>query len=291
MHRESTEGDGFGFEVMPCTPMALPSHRQTAAAFDALFVRTDNAPALALDADGIEGPLAVQRAAIIRGKRWPVGTVLRVQFLDGTTEAQDRLLAQARRIAEHAALDFVPVASGGDIRVSFRRPGLWSNLGTDARLVSPSEPTLNLQGFDDPRTPEAEWPRAGLHELFHAVGAEHEQSRREFSQLADVDGLVRYWMKSQGWDFETASFQYAVMFGPGGLIQSDFDPKSLMMYPVPRPFLKDPRHPVPGGLDADANDWATLAVAYPGRWTPPKSIKIRSYLAAGSLAPPDPGAC
>src|SRR5918912_958189 len=72
-------------------------------------------------------------AALVTALKWPNGQVLRVRFLDGDPDVQDRVAGYARKWSDYASIGFeFGDDPGAEIRISFRYPGSWSYIGTDA---------------------------------------------------------------------------------------------------------------------------------------------------------------
>jgi hypothetical protein len=130
--------------------------------------------------------------------RWPVGSVVRVAFLDGDSALHAKIAAATTPVTESAnlTLDFGhdPVTGSfrrwteadtvlqAEIRVSFDMPGYWSLVGTDSTdsTISPGAPmgggpgqrSLNLTRFAT-ALPE-QWQGTVRHEFLHALAFKHE---------------------------------------------------------------------------------------------------------------------
>lgn len=130
--------------------------------------------------------------------RWPVGSVVRVAFLDGDTSLHDDIVAATAEITDVAnlALDFGLDPSTGayrrwtesdtvgkaEIRVSFDMGGYWSLVGTDSTdtTIAPGGPigggpgqrSLNLGGFKASKPQD--WRGTVRHEFLHALAFQHE---------------------------------------------------------------------------------------------------------------------
>jgi hypothetical protein len=130
--------------------------------------------------------------------RWPVGSVVRVAFLDGDTALHADIASATAPIAEivNLTLDFgLDPATGtyrrwsetdsllqAEIRVSFDMPGYWSLVGTDSTDATiaaggpiggaPGQRSLNLGGYKTSK-PQG-WQGTVRHEFLHALAFEHE---------------------------------------------------------------------------------------------------------------------
>lgn len=86
------------------------------------------------------------RLAVPVERKWSNGREVAVAFLDAHADLHQRVMAVADSWTEHANLTFewdVPLTEA-DVRVTFAGAGSWSQVGTDARLVPKTEPTLCL---------------------------------------------------------------------------------------------------------------------------------------------------
>jgi hypothetical protein len=221
------------------------------------YLPTDEfAPALAL------GPRA--EAIVLFRKLWPNGSVLRIQFLEGSSEQRSLALLQARWWSEHANLRFVVSdAPDAEIRVTFDpNDGAWSYLGTDCRSIPRGEPTMNL-GFQDGGT--------SAHEFGHAIGLAHEHQNpqggiqwNEAEVIRDLSGPPNYWTVEQ--------IRHNVLnkYSLDQIRGTDFDPDSIMLYPFPARWTTN-------GIATYANevlsttDASFIATTYPKDGTTPSN--------------------
>jgi hypothetical protein len=130
--------------------------------------------------------------------RWPVGSVVRVAFLDGDATLHSDIAAAAAPITDvmNLTLDFgLDPATGqyrrwaetdtvlqAEIRVSFDMAGYWSLVGTDSTDVTiapagpiggkPGQRSLNLGGFKTSKPQR--WDGIVRHEFLHALAFQHE---------------------------------------------------------------------------------------------------------------------
>jgi hypothetical protein len=130
---------------------------------------------------------------------WPVGSVVRVAFLDGDTSLHDDVASATGQIADamNLTLDFGLDEEAGtyrrwsltdtvrqaEIRVSFDMSGYWSLVGTDStdETIDPSggpigglpnQRSLNLGGYKASKPPG--WEGTVRHEFMHALAFKHE---------------------------------------------------------------------------------------------------------------------
>ena len=130
---------------------------------------------------------------------WPVGSVVRVAFLDGDTALHADVAGATSQIADamNLTLDFGRDPATGnyrrwtltdtqlqaEIRVSFDMGGYWSLVGTDSADPTidpgggpigglPNQRSLNLGGYKTSKPPG--WEGTVRHEFLHALAFKHE---------------------------------------------------------------------------------------------------------------------
>ncbi len=188
--------------------------------------------------------LGKDRAALVKGAKWPAGSVITISFLDGDPAVQQKVKKVALQWAgprmANLSLDFRKDTTNTDIRISFKYSGSWSTIGTTCRFVTDkTEPTMNY-GWLDASTPGDEVQRVVLHEFGHALGLIHEHQNpggkinwnRE-QVIKDLSGPPNNWSLE---DIELNVFQ------PYDKFETNFtklDPKSIMMYPIPKSWTTD----------------------------------------------------
>lgn len=188
-----------------------------------------------------------ERAALLNAAFWGRGIRLRIGFLGGSEELQQRVaqLAQAwpRQTGANFAFEFL-IGDGrdptdADIRVSFE-PGLgsFSQLGRYARMVDRAERTMNL-GWMTTELPEDKAAAVVLHEFGHALGLVHEHMNP--AQVIDwnVHQVRADLRATQGWDDATINANMFTRPDPAQVFGTDVDPFSIMMYPIPATWTRD----------------------------------------------------
>lgn len=195
--------------------------------------------------------------AVLRGKTWEPGQTLRIRFLGGTRARRGAVLAAAATWSAAANVGFREAARGeAEIRVAFDpNRGNWSYLGTDARLVPPDAPTLNLA------TPDR---AVCLHELGHALGCGHEHQHPEGGIPWARPAVYRYYAETQGWGAAMVDSQVFATYSHNHIVGDEYDPKSVMHYPIPPELLADPSRAVGWNNRLSRGDRAAIGRAYPG---------------------------
>jgi len=207
------------------------------------------------------------KAALLNETRWDPGTQIRVQFLEGAEELQDRV----RKTAEtwvgpsmaNLGLRFDDDGGPGDVRIAFRQgDGSWSYLGTVARQIDVDEPTMNY-GWLTPDSDEDELRRVVLHEFGHALGLIHEHQNPDHpvswnraAVIADLSGPPNFW------DEQTIEHNIFRLYDPAEVSSTPVDRDSIMMYPIPAAWTTD-GFAVDLNSELSATDKEFIRGAYP----------------------------
>jgi hypothetical protein len=189
----------------------------------------------AMSAPGLRGGGSQPRAAVERMKLWENGRRLRVRFLDGVQEVQNKVAAIAKEweAVANLTLDFV---NGGatEIRISFAEEGFsWSTVGTDALTMPSAGATMNY-GWLEPTTSLREYQRVVRHEFGHALGMIHEhQNPAALGQIPWDKPKVYAYYAQQGWSQADVDFNIFEVYSEESTNHTAFDATSIMEYAVP----------------------------------------------------------
>jgi hypothetical protein len=251
-------------DIKICTVRSVPDDKFVEAASKALEENPMNAPMRSLrNGIGI-GSGGMLEMAVLTEKRWSPGRTLRVKFLDGVPEVQQKVEHYAKQWADHAniGIQFVGSDEDAEIRISFLNSGSWSYLGTDALVINASEPTMNY-GWLTPTTADDEYSRVVLHEFGHALACIHEHSHPEAGIPWDRDKVYEYYRVTNGWDRGTVDRNVLNRYTRDETNFSAYDPTSIMQYSVPRALTV-------GGFEIgwnrvlSATDKSFIGTIYPG---------------------------
>ncbi|MCS4246696.1 M12 family metallopeptidase [Pseudomonas sp. BIGb0164] len=164
-------------------------------------------------------------------KRWPAGVItVAVDLRDQKSKAL--VIDAIREWAHNTPAHQFRVVDGreGDIRIS-DDPGIkrnWTAIGTDAKNVPLSEPTMHLERLDDSR----EFRAKALHEFGHALGLLHEHQNPEHDINWDIDAVYEGYT-SEHFPKELVYSQFLKLPVGDHLLVTRYDSKSIMHYDFP----------------------------------------------------------
>jgi hypothetical protein len=195
--------------------------------------------------------------------KWPDGHTLRVYFFPSVSRTmRKRCLERMREWSQYANIKFAETDNidESDIRVTFEKGGSWSYLGTQAKLL-PKKPTMNF-GWLTESTDDKEFNRVVLHETGHALGLKHEHQHPTNDIPWDRDAAIKYYGR-QGWTAEMVEQQVLARTDPQGTQFTEYDPNSIMEYPIPKELVTDPRYAVGWNTALSATDKKFIGEQYP----------------------------
>lgn len=229
---------GAGHMIKACIDRSLSTPSLLSASRAAIAENPDNAPVLprgrSLPGAFIDAPVAL---AALTGKLWKPGRTLRVHFLDGDTEVQQRLIPFAHQWSEYANITLAFVNDpNAEIRISFQQPGSWSYIGTDALSIPKGQPTMNF-GWLTKATPNDEYSRVVIHEFGHALGCIHEHQNPATNVPWNKEAVYDYYAgPPNNWSRQQTDINLFTRYSATLTQFSAFDRDSIMLYPIPNEF-------------------------------------------------------
>jgi len=214
-----------------CIQMVLPEEKQIEAARLAILENKANIP----DHDVSPcGDINSFKITLTTGKMWANGRTICVRFLDGDPIIHKKVQAYAKEWSKYCNIKFdFNNSPEAEIRITFKEPGYFSYIGTDSLLVHKDQPTMGLPLSLN--TAESEFSRAVLHEFGHCIGLMHEHVSPNVDIPWDKEAVYRYYTNPihGGWSKEMVDHNVLAKLDPRTSIYSEFDPKSIMQFPVP----------------------------------------------------------
>ena len=181
------------------------------------------------------------KMAVLSGKKWSPGRVLKVCFLDGSKTQRTRTTDHAMGWLKHANIgfDFAAARSKADIRISFEAdPGSWSYVGTDNLHIGKGEPTMNFGWLQD-NTEDEEYNRVVLHEFGHALGCIHEHQNPEGGIKWNEEAVYQFFAgPPNNWSRQETYENVVMKYSMDQLNASKYDAKSIMLYAFPAKLIQ-----------------------------------------------------
>ncbi len=210
----------------------------------------------------------VARMAINITKRWPKGSVIKCHFLDGSNMMRERVVVKAKEWEKYANIKFEFVnAVTAEIRISFfADAGSWSALGKDALntyYFPLHQPTMNLGWLRD-NTDDDEYSRVVMHEFGHCLACLHEHSGPRFSRKWNVDAVMKYFQGPPNyWTPEEIEYNVLKKYSPEGIIDTPYDPLSIMLYDFDASLFADGFGPTNSNIILSELDKSLVGEMYP----------------------------
>lgn len=211
---------------------------------------------------------SVARMAVVISKKWPVGSVLKCRFLDGSSKMRKKVEAVAHGWEKYANLKLKFITAGpAEIRISFYADsGSWSAVGRDAlnsQYFPLYQPTMNYGWLRD-NTEDEEYSRVVLHEFGHALGVIHEHQSPKFDRTWNEAAVMRYFAGPPNY-WTPADIRYNVLdkYSPRGIAATRYDPKSIMLYSFDGRLFSDNRGPTNSNSNLSKLDIKMINRMYP----------------------------
>ena len=202
------------------------------------------------------------------GKLWPNGSTLRVAFLGGTSDQHNIVKQYAPRWSEFANLTFdFGNDTDAEIRITFADDGAWSYLGTDAKGIHISRPTMNYGWLDE---------AVVLHEFGHALGLAHEHQNPDEGIKWNEEAVIRDLSgPPNNWDLATIRHNVFHKYSHDQINGTEFDPDSIMLYSFPKEWTLDGFHAKENKkLSEMEKAFVAGEKMYPGRGSQPEVVEL-----------------
>jgi hypothetical protein len=223
------------------------------------------------------------RMALEKKKLWVNGSILKVKFMEGSSEQRDLVKEFATEWAQHANIKFdFNNAPDAEIRIAFEDDGSWSYIGTDCLGIPRNTHTMNFGWLDK---------GVVLHEFGHALGMIHEHQNPlggirwdKQKVYADLGGSPNFWNKA------TVDHNMFETYAADQINGTEVDKKSIMLYFIPRAWTTDGFSSVENtGLSEVDKSFIGDSKNYPLEKKPEKEIELklsRSEAVEGEISIP-----
>ncbi|KAH8679674.1 hypothetical protein BGZ60DRAFT_427995 [Tricladium varicosporioides] len=183
------------------------------------------------------------RLALDNRSLWPNGSELVVNMWGQSDFVRRKVIQYANEWSLYANITFRfmdrDAPGDSDIRVSFTSGiGSWSYIGTGAKTISQSNPTMNFGWFDD-ETSDEEFSRTVIHEFGHAIGCIHEQASPVVDIPWNKPAVYEYYLKNDNWDKGKVDSNVFAKAVQANTLNTKFDNTSIMQYPYPPELTLD----------------------------------------------------
>jgi hypothetical protein len=173
-----------------------------------------------------------------RKKLWAKGTTIRVGFMNGDDELQERVQAIASQWTEHANLkfEFGPAPGRAQIRIKFA-PEVWAYVGTDCLQVPINRETMSL---NKDAADESTFQIDVLTHFGHALGLMKEHQQPSAMLPWDRAKVYSHYARTAAWSRDIVDRQLFQKLEPNYYgFDKPFDPDSIMMMAFPGELFQD----------------------------------------------------
>lgn len=226
-------------------------------------------------------PLTPADMAGLTTKFWKAGQEVTFGFLRATAQIAAHARNAFAEIAKHANIKFRETsASSAIIRIADDEQGSWSYLGVDALGIPKSQQTMNLA---------RSWADLGTatHEVCHACGMVHEhQSPAAPENLWNEDAVYRYYSgPPNNWSRAQIKGNVLDRYSSDQTQFTEWDRKSIMLYPLDKALLRDPKYATGWNRELSLADQAFLGQMYPFPKSPDDQDEIVLRFEKGKRLP------
>ena len=203
------------------------------------------------------------RTSTIGAQLWKNGATIRIRFLDGDPVVQEKVkkIAQEWTTGANLRLEFGE-SQDAEIRISFKEEGSWSYRGTDCLVVSKNQPSMNF-GWLNKQTADDEFAAVVLREFGFALGLINEHQNPKANIPWNKEAVYRIMQgPPNSWDKNTIDQWFRKYTSTELPEYRDFDPRSIMMLPVPKEFTTG-GYEIKRNMTLSPGDKALIAKLYP----------------------------
>lgn len=173
-----------------------------------------------------------KRSVIHYSKLWANGRTLKIAFMDRPqADLKDKIITAASQWLPYINLKFEFVDDlKGDIRIATQNNDNSSMLGTDALLIHPDYPTMNL----GVKPEHVDFDVIVTHEFGHALGAMHEHQHPQANIPWDKPKVYEFYQNREMNPLtpEQVDRNLFASFDTLDAIYTSYDKRSIMHHPV-----------------------------------------------------------
>lgn len=228
-----------------------------------------------INTDGTISNVAIQRQplAATTDKMWEPGQTIKFGFSGGNNFVIEKVKYYAKQweLFANIKLEYVTNLKDATIRIGFiGGAGSYSAIGRDALTFSPDLITMNF-GWFTTTTKEEEFRRVTLHEFGHALGFIHEHQSPAVAIPWDKEKVYAFYaLPPNNWSRDKVDFNFFAKDNVTTTNYSNYDPLSIMHYPVPPEFTTNGSE-IPFNTDFSATDKQYASYIYPFPPLPPNA--------------------
>jgi hypothetical protein len=177
--------------------------------------------------------------AVMLSAKWPVGSHIKVKFLNGDPQYYPLIFKYAKEWETHAQITFDFIDSGAaDVRISLTNDlNSWSFIGKECLTITDqSKPTINFGCFINSIS-LAEKRSTVLHEFGHVLGCVHEHQQPAANMAWDEAAILRAYSIIPGWDEQKVRHNILNKLPQSNIANSSYDQYSIMHYYFPAHFM------------------------------------------------------
>ena len=180
------------------------------------------------------------RPAALKKQKWESSQVITIGFKNSNLQVRQRIIEVAETWTEHANVIFEWLEDWKKcmVRIGFdKNAGSWSYVGQQCVQIQNNKTTMNF-GWLSPSTLDRELVPVVLHEFGHMLGLIHEHQAPENGIKWNKPAVYKAY-EAFGWSKLMVDQQVFAQVEQQLVDQTDFDPHSIMCYPIPPEFTTD----------------------------------------------------
>jgi hypothetical protein len=195
---------------------------------------------------------------------WTDRKTITCHFMEGSSTQRHNVEREAKKWEQYQGLRFnFTDDPNANVRIKFQKTGgCWACFGNECLRVPTNRHTVNFSWLND-STSDENYKRAVLHEFGHVLGAGHELQSPSANISWNRDAVYKYYTGPPcKWSKEYVNINVFGKYPEDQCQYTSFDPKSIMMYPVPKEFTID-GFSVGWNSDLSDTDKNFIATIYP----------------------------